>query len=198
MSLLAVSASLLPVMVPNTVLCTDGYLTYVCLAKANCIPLFALNGGRWSRNTPKSHPISTVNALIGRYLRQPHLRGTDWFACRSQGSLARREALAHLTQVRHAAPSRLRRGSRSAHTARNRPRCYRPPDRRGLISGRENLLLTGPTGLGKSWIGWVLGRKTYRDGRMGAYHRVPCFVSVRSDCYPFQCHGSRSLTLVIL
>lgn len=67
MSLPVVSASLLPVMAPDTVLCTDGHLTYECLAKANRIPFFALNGGRRSRNTPKSHHINTVNALIGRY-----------------------------------------------------------------------------------------------------------------------------------
>ena len=44
----------------------------------------------------------------------------------------------------------------------------------GAWIGRyENLLITGPTGLGKSWIACALGHKACRDGRRVAYHRVP-------------------------
>ncbi|MBM1175514.1 IS21-like element helper ATPase IstB [Microvirga arabica] len=37
----------------------------------------------------------------------------------------------------------------------------------------ENLLITGATGLGKSWIACALGHKACRDNRSVLYHRVP-------------------------
>ena len=43
----------------------------------------------------------------------------------------------------------------------------------GWIGRHENLLITGPTDLGKSWIACALGHKACRDGRPVAYHRVP-------------------------
>ena len=43
----------------------------------------------------------------------------------------------------------------------------------GWIDRHENLLITGQTGLGKSWIACALGHKACRDGRSVLYHRVP-------------------------
>jgi DNA replication protein DnaC len=43
----------------------------------------------------------------------------------------------------------------------------------GWIGRAENLLITGATGLGKSWIACALGHKACRDGRSVLYHRVP-------------------------
>jgi transposase-like protein len=63
----AVSSALLPVMAQDAVLCTDGHATYERIAKDERIPHFALNAGRRSKRTPRSHHINTVNALIGRF-----------------------------------------------------------------------------------------------------------------------------------
>lgn len=41
------------------------------------------------------------------------------------------------------------------------------------IDRHENLLITGQTGLGKSWIACALGHKACRDDRRVMYHRVP-------------------------
>jgi DNA replication protein DnaC len=41
------------------------------------------------------------------------------------------------------------------------------------IGRAENLLITGATGLGKSWIACAIGHKACRDGRHVLYHRVP-------------------------
>ncbi|UPT87145.1 IS21-like element helper ATPase IstB [Bradyrhizobium barranii subsp. apii] len=41
------------------------------------------------------------------------------------------------------------------------------------IDRHENLLITGATGLGKSWLACALGHKACRDNRSVLYHRVP-------------------------
>jgi len=41
------------------------------------------------------------------------------------------------------------------------------------IDHNENLLITGATGLGKSWIACALGHKACRDNRSVQYYRVP-------------------------
>lgn len=41
------------------------------------------------------------------------------------------------------------------------------------IRARHNLLITGPCGLGKSWLACALGQKACREDLSVAYHRVP-------------------------
>lgn len=41
------------------------------------------------------------------------------------------------------------------------------------IDHHEGLLVSGPTGTGKSWLACALAHKVCRDGRRVLYHRVP-------------------------
>src|SRR3954449_3016951 len=41
------------------------------------------------------------------------------------------------------------------------------------IDRKQNLLIIGPAGVGKSWIACALGHKACRDNRSVLYHRVP-------------------------
>ena len=43
----------------------------------------------------------------------------------------------------------------------------------GWIEARENLIIEGPTGVGKSWLACALGQKACRDNLSVLYQRVP-------------------------
>ncbi len=43
----------------------------------------------------------------------------------------------------------------------------------GWIEARENLILEGPTGVGKSWLACALGQKACRDNHSVLYQRAP-------------------------
>ena len=98
-------------------LCTDGFVTYERIAKDARIPHFALNAGRRTERTPRSHHINTVNALISRFraFMQPFCGPASknlaaygrWHAARSN---ADRSYLHALTGVRSYRPSRSPRG----------------------------------------------------------------------------------------
>jgi DNA replication protein DnaC len=41
------------------------------------------------------------------------------------------------------------------------------------IDAHDNLILAGPTGVGKSWLACAIGHKACRDNRSVLYHRMP-------------------------
>lgn len=41
------------------------------------------------------------------------------------------------------------------------------------IDAHQNLLITGPCGVGKTWLACALGQKACRDGKSALYHRLP-------------------------
>lgn len=43
----------------------------------------------------------------------------------------------------------------------------------GWVREHQNILLTGPTGVGKTWLGCALAHKACRDGYTVQYHRFP-------------------------
>jgi DNA replication protein DnaC len=47
----------------------------------------------------------------------------------------------------------------------------------GWIDAHENLILCGPTGIGKSWLASALGHKACRDNRSVLYQRIPKLVA---------------------
>src|SRR5207247_6161867 len=44
------------------------------------------------------------------------------------------------------------------------------------VRERHNVLITGPTGIGKTWLGCALGHQACRDGLTALYLRLPRFL----------------------
>ena len=103
------------------------------------------------------------------------LTPADWLGLLVDRELTHRRDKRLAARLRHA---RLR------HSAVVEDVDYRVPrglDRalfRKLIDGQwidvhDNLILCGPSGVGKSWLACALGQKACRDNRSVLYHRVP-------------------------
>ena len=71
------------------------------------------------------------------------------------------------------------------------------------IDAHDNLILCGPTDLGKSWLACALGHKACRDNRSVLYQRVPKLFAdlalARGDgCYARIMRGLNGVQLLIL
>ena len=93
---------------------------------------------------------------------------------RARGDAAPAEALREPRPRRPAAPSCQHRGRRlpqppAASIARS---SSSSPPATGSAT-RRNLLITGPCGVGKSWLACALGHKACREDLSVLYHRVP-------------------------
>ena len=107
----------------------------------------------------------------------PGLRGAARPARRPGSDRAREQAARQPIEVRRAPAERGGRGSRHEGRARARQGAVRQARRRRLDrTPRQNLIIVGKTGLGKSWLACALGHKACRDDRSVLYHRVPTAV----------------------
>ena len=71
------------------------------------------------------------------------------------------------------------------------------------IDAHDNLILSGPTGVGKSWLACALGHKACRDNRSVLYQRIPKLfgdlVLARGDGrYPRLARALNGVQLLIL
>jgi len=67
----------------------------------------------------------------------------------------------------------------------------------GWIARHENLLMTGPTGLGKSWTACALGHQACRDGRPILYQHAPRMFVARALARALALALARALALAL-
>ena len=100
------------------------------------------------------------------------LRGAACSARRPRSDRARQQTADQPIAVRKPQAKRRRRGYRHQVAARAQGAVQK------LIAGKwierhQNLLIIGPTGVGKSWIACAGGHKAYRDNHSVLYQRLP-------------------------
>jgi len=98
-------------------------------------------------------------------------------AARAGSDLAAAEEVREPGPRRQAAPIGQHRGRRLPRRAR--PRSHSLPQVAGCdwIRAKHNLLVTGPCGIGKSWLACALGQKACREDLSVSYHRIPRLVA---------------------
>ena len=103
-----------------------------------------------------------------------HPSGMAGPAARPGDDLPARQEARRQASLCQAAPAGARRGCRLPRRARSRSAAV-PEARDGdWIDAHDNLIiLSGPTGVGKSWLACALGHKACRDNRSVLYQRVP-------------------------
>ena len=108
----------------------------------------------WPRPSPNSSPT-------GKPAASAITNGSA--SARSRGVLAAGQALRGAAARRQIAPARKRRGRA----------LFQKLVEGEWISAHDNLVLVGPTGVGKSWLASALGHKACRDNRSVIYQRAP-------------------------
>ena len=102
-----------------------------------------------------------------------HVRGAARPPRRSRGRRARKQAARHPAQVRQPQAERAIEDL-NTKAARGLDKALFAKLATGdWIGRRQDFLITGKTGTGKSWLACALGNKACRDDRSVLYHRVP-------------------------
>jgi DNA replication protein DnaC len=133
------------------------------------------------------------------------LSHADWFALLVDRELTYRRDKRLAARLRHA---RLRQHAVVEDVDYRAPRgldraLFQKLAECGWIEAHDNLILCGPSGVGKSWLACALGHKACRDNRSVLYQRVPkLFVDLalaRGDGrYPRLLKSLASVSLLIL
>ena len=104
------------------------------------------------------------------------LAHADWLALLLEREAVHRQDKRLGARLRHA---RLRHHAVAGGHRLPRPRaasiavCWPALVKGDWIDAHDNLVITGPTGVGKSWLACALGHKACRDNRSVLYVRVP-------------------------
>src|SRR4051812_32052853 len=103
-----------------------------------------------------------------------------WPASRTGEDIAPAEALREPGPRRQAAPCRKCRGRRLSRRSWLDRALFLKLAAGDWIRSRHNLLITGPCGVGKSWLSCALDHRACREDFSVAYHRIPSLFAALS------------------
>ena len=124
----------------------------------------------------KLHGMARAFAELGDNAQAGELDHAQWLApaARPRRGRTQRPAIDLQASQRTPAPSgRLHRGCRLPRPRRLDKALFQQLTRGQWITRKQNLIITGPCGVGKSWLACALGQKACRDDFSVLYKRIP-------------------------